>query len=283
MSRKQPTISEEQARELWQRALELQNAAERSKPDPHALITSDQNDLSLDQVATAAEGAGIDPDYVRMALAERQLPDADRIDPQLWTARWVKRILREADAIEETRFIAASPAQVVAALKTVSIRPEFELIHEAVIGDDPARDGVLVYRLPIKNDTSFHQNLNFTDARVLLFAIRPDGEGTRVRLRMPLFRRGINLALLGGASGLAGLGGMSAGTAVVGSLAGVIGATAVVAMVPIVAGAAGAVLGVGAFRSLYRWGVGSGRSSALRLLQAVEAEAESRPAIGSAK
>lgn len=89
MNQRQPRISEEQARELWQRALELQNAAEGSKPDPHALISADKNDL--------------------------------------------------------------------------------------------------------------------------LFAIRPEGEGTRVRLRIPLFRRGVNLTLLGGASGLAGFGGMTIG------------------------------------------------------------------------
>lgn len=226
MSKRPPTISEEQARELWQRALELQNAAERSQPDARALIAPDKNDLSLDQVATAAEGAGIDPDYVRMALAERQLPDAERIDPRLWTARWLKQILREPDAIEEARFIAASPAHVVAALKTVSVRPDFELINEALIGDDPASDGVLVYRLPRKTETSFHSDLNWADARVLLFAIRPDGEGTRVRLRMPLFRRGVNLSLLGGAAGLAGFGGMSIGSALAGSLAAIVGAAA---------------------------------------------------------
>jgi hypothetical protein len=282
MNQRQPSISEEQARELWQRALELQNAAEQRKPDPPALMPADRNDLSLSQVAAAAEGAGIDPDYVRMALAERQLPDADRIDPRLWSARWVKWILREADAIEETRLIAASPAQVVAALKAISIRPEFELLHEAVLGDDPARDGVLVYRLPNKTETSFHSGMNWTDARVLLFAIRPERDDTRVRLRIPLFRRGVNLTLLGGASGLAGFGGMTVGSVLAGSLTGVVAAAAV-AMVPIVAGAAGAVLGVGAFRSLYRWGVRGGRACALRLLQAVEAEAESASAQGPEK
>jgi len=110
MNQRQPSISEQQARELWQRALELQNAAEQRKPDPPALMPADRNDLSLSQVAAAAEGAGIDPDYVRMALAERQLPDADRIDPQLWSARWVKWILREGDAIECARPRSSGPS-----------------------------------------------------------------------------------------------------------------------------------------------------------------------------
>ena len=273
MSDVNPHISEEQARELWRRALQLQNAAERAAPEPHALLPASQG-LSLDQVAGAAEAAGIDADYVRMALAERRLPDADRIDPELWTARWVNAILRESDTIELTRTIPAPPARVVSALRTISIRPEFELIHEATLGDDPTRDGVLVYRLPKKDETSFHHNLDWTDVRVLLFAIRAEGEGSRLRLRIPLFRRGINLALIGGASGLFGAGGMGIGSGLAGSLAGVVSAASAIAMLPIVGGAAGALIGIGAYRAFYRWALRDGRSSAQRLLQAIAAEAE---------
>ena len=64
MSDTNPHISEEQARELWRRALQLQNAAEREAPEPHALVPASRG-LSLDQVAGAAEAAGIDADYVR--------------------------------------------------------------------------------------------------------------------------------------------------------------------------------------------------------------------------
>jgi hypothetical protein len=274
MSQKDSRISEDSARELWKRALELQAAAEGDRPEPQALIPGEAHGLSLDQVAAAAEGAGIDPDYVRMALAERRLPDADRIDPNLWTARWLKRILHEPDAIELTHSIAASPAQVVAALKTVSMRPEFELIYEGLLGSDATRDGVLVYRLP-NAKMSFHNDLDWTDVRVLVFAIRPNAANTTLRLRIPLFRRGINLTLLGGSAGLMGFGGLTAGSGLASALAGLVGAASVVAMVPIATGAAGVLLGIGAYRAAYRWGVRGGRSSAQRLLRAVAAEAES--------
>lgn len=273
MTDRNPRISEDEARDLWKRALELQNTAERRTAQPQALVAGESSGLSLEQVAAAAEGAGIDPEYVRFTLAERQLADADRIDPRLWTARWLRALLREPDAIEEARFIAAAPSVVVAALKNVSARPDFELIHESSLGDDAARDGVLVYRLPNKGE-SFHRDFNFADARVLMFSIRPDGDGTRVRLRIPLFRRGINLALLGGTAGGGGWGGMAIGSGMAGVLAGVIGAGAIAAL-PLAAGAGGAWLGMRAYRALYRSFVRGGYGSAARLLQAIAIEAES--------
>src|SRR5688500_14476082 len=213
-------ISDEQARELWRGAAELQAAAERSHQ--RALVT-DSSGISLEQVAQAAEGAGIDPDYVRVALAEKQLPDADAVNRDLWTARWLRAILREPDAIEESRVVEAPPAVTFAALRGVAAKPSFDLILESTIGSDPLRDAVLVYRIG-DDETNFQDKLNWTDARVLLFTIRAEAGHTRVRVRVPLYRRGINLALAGGVStGLAAVG-MSVGVSASGALPAVIAA-----------------------------------------------------------
>jgi hypothetical protein len=264
-------ISDEQARELWRRAAELQAAAERGH---QRALVSDTSGLSLEQVAQAAEGAGIDPDYVRVALAEKQLPDADALDRDLWTARWLRRILREPDAIEQSRTIAASPSAVFAALRSVAAKPSFDLILESTIGSDPVRDAVLVYRLG-SDDSNFQDNLDWADARVLLFTIRPEGDQTRIRVRVPLFRRGINLALTGGASTLLGAGGMTLGASASAALPAAITATAAFAMLPVaLGGIAGAALGIGVYRGLYRWVYRDGAAAIGKLLQAIAMEAE---------
>jgi hypothetical protein len=264
-------ISDEQARELWRRAAELQAAAE---PGHQRALVADTSGLSLEQVAQAAEGAGIDPDYVRVALAEKQLPDADALDRDLWTARWLRKILREPDAIEQSRVIAAAPPAVFAALRAVAARPAFDLILESTIGSDPVRDAVLVYRLG-SDASNFQNHLDFADARVLLFTIRPEAEQTRIRVRVPLYRRGVNLALTGGASTLVGAGGMSLGASASAALPAAISATAALAMLPVaLGGIAGAALGVGLYRGLYRWMYRDGAGAIGKLLQAIAMETE---------
>ena len=265
-------ISDEQARELWRRAAELQAAAERSHQ--RTALGTDSSGLSLEQVAQAAEGAGIDPDYVRVALAEKQLPDADSVSRDLWTARWLRAILREHDAIEESRVVEAPPAVTFAALRGVAAKPSFDLILESTIGSDPLRDAVLVYRIG-DDETNFQDKLNWTDARVLLFTIRAEAGHTRVRVRVPLYRRGINLALAGGVStGLAAVG-MSVGVSASGALPAMIAASATIGMLPVaLGGVAGAALGISVYRALYRWVYRDGATAIGKLLQAIATEAE---------
>lgn len=257
------TISDEQARALWQRAAELQAAAEG---EPRALAVASSDGLSLEQVAAAAAGAGIDPDFVRVALAEQQLPDAPEIDRRHWAARWLRVVLREADAMETSHCIAAPAESVLTALRATAAKPAFEMIDEGTLGDDPLRDGILVYRLT--GDSSFHTSLDFADARVLLLTIRAEGEQTRIRIRVPLYRRGINLGLTSATAGLGAWGGYAAGTAL-SSIAGLVG----LAALPVTIGAlAGAALGVGAYRGAYRMVYRKGMAALRRLLQAITAE-----------
>jgi hypothetical protein len=133
---------------------------------------------------------------------------------------------------------------------------------------------VLVYRLG-NDETNFQDNLDWADARVLLITIRAEGENTRIRVRVPLYRRGINLALTGGASTLLAAIGTSVGVSASAALPAAITATAALAMLPVaLGGMAGAALGVGLYRGLYRWVYRDGVAAIGKLLQAIAMEAE---------
>lgn len=265
-------LSEEQARELWRRAAELQSFAERDSANARGLPASTEG-LSLEQVAQAAEGAGIHPDYVRIAVAERHLVDADRIDRNLWSARWLRAILREPDTIELSQKTTASPEAALAALRNVVARPAFDLVLENVIGNDPIRDGVMVYRMG-GTRTNFQGEMNWSDARVFLFTIRPVNGGAELRVRAPLYRRGINLGLTGGLSGLLGWGGVAAGSAASSLLPAAFAASAL-ALAPVaIGGIAGATLGVTLYRSMYRSVYKAGTGALARLLKTIAMEAQ---------
>ncbi len=278
MTDRELRITDEEARELWRRAAELQAAAQRAERGSRAIAPVDEHGLTLEQVSAAAEGAGIDADYVRLALAEQRLPDADAIRRDRWTARWLRRMLGNLpDALEVSHSINAAPVHVLEAVRTVFPRPPFELALEDSVGDDPAGDGVLVYRLVGPNSTSsFRENLDWADARVLLTTIRADHDGARLRLRVPLFRRGINLALASGFTGSFAAGGTWGGALGGVALASMIGiAPIAVILLPAVLGAvAGGATGAAAYRGLYRWATRGAEPALHRLIQAVLVEVE---------
>src|SRR5688572_14333865 len=104
MAERDPRIPEEEARELWRRAAELQAAAEQASQSDHRLALRNAPGMSLEQVSAAAEGAGIDPDYVRVAFAERQLPDAQDINRSQLPL--LRRLMNyEVEALEVTRWV----------------------------------------------------------------------------------------------------------------------------------------------------------------------------------
>lgn len=276
MTRQVPQISDEEARRLWQRAAELQEEAERTAS--RALTaTPGETRLSLDHVTQAAEGAGIHPDFVLMALAEQQLPDAPAIRREHWQARWLRRAVSEVDALEEVRTIPRPPGAVVPALKEVAARPAFNLLLENTVEPtDDLGDRVLVLRLQ-GGASHFSSALNLADVRVLLVALRPVAEGTHVRIRAPLFRRGVNLGVAGVAATLGGTGGSWAGWTLAGIAAAAVGVTGGAALlIPAGIGAlAGGALGVGGFRSLYDGLARQGQAAISSFLTAVAVEVES--------
>ena len=267
MTERPKRITEAEAAELWRRAAELQAHAETRG---QALVPvdeeGDEEGLSLEQVSAAAESAGIAPDYVALALAERRLPDADEIRPARWSVRSARWLLDRVGAIEVSRVLPAPPERVFEAVRAVFPAAPFELLSEDTVGGDPLRGGVLVYRLGSTDASEFHSSLNWADARVVLATIRAEGEGTRLTLRAPLFRRGINVAATSVLSGLGAWGGAAVG----GGVAGLVAAAPALVLLPVLAGvAAGGAAGVGLYRGFYRWASRGGEAALKRLLQAV--------------
>lgn len=279
-------ISDEEARDIWRRATRLQGAAERADmrdqlaPGEDTSAVHDPSALPAAQVVDAAVEAGISADHVLLALAERRLADWEAIRPERWTTRWLRRLVGHADAVELSRFVDASPSRVLAAIERVTGEGEFELTAEDSHGEDPAQGVALVLRnAPPSTGTgpsAFHFALDIADGRAVIATIRAEGEGTRLRLRVPLYRRGLNLTLAGGSAGLAGGGGAAGGVAVGDAAAGLLGAASLAGAW---SGAAlglllGGGVGVWGYRKLYAWGVAKGETALRRLASAIAAEAE---------
>lgn len=277
MTRSRSQIGDDEAKRLWQRALELQDEAERSASSQSLVSQTGETRLSLEHVAQAAEGAGIHPDFVLMARAEDQLPDAGEIRRQNWRARWLRGAVSEVDAIEISRLVAGRPEAVVAAAKTIAAQPVFNMLLENTVGiADDAVDRILVFRLQ-GGLGRFNSTLNFADVRVLLVTLRPVQEGTHLRIRAPLFRRGANLSIAGIATTLGGVGGTWSGWTIAALAAGAAGVTAGSALlIPAGLGAlAGGAIGLGGFRSLYAGMVNEGRMAITTFLNSVALEVES--------
>lgn len=274
MQDRDPRISEEEARALWRRAAELQASAERARPPARRTVVPASPDYTLEQVSAAAAGAGIDPDFVRLALAEQMLPDAAEVRRDRWTARWLRRIVGDADVVEIVRAIPAPAARVLAAFQTVAARPNYNLLLESRIGREPLGDAVHVYRLDAAGltRTPFHSTLDFADIRVLLVRVRERGDHAELHIRAPLFRRGANLVVGGTGAGVLGASGAWAGFSAAGALG---AATTLLLAAPAVAGvAAGGALGFAAFRKLYHSIIGSAEVALRAMVRAVELEAE---------
>jgi len=275
--RESERVTDEEARELWRRAAELHAAADRSRAG-RAVVRAGERGLTLEDVSAAAEGAGIGADYVRLALAERRLPDGGAIRRDRWAARWLRRVVGDADAIQVSRVVQAEPARVLDAFRAIAERPPYDLRLEDGIGEDPLRDGVLIYRRAAQAASAFDRALELADVRVVFVTVRAGEEGARVRLHVPLFRRGANLTLGGVSVGVLGAGASWGGYALGGALAAVLGGASVAALaVPAGIGAvAGGALGLGGFRRLYHGLVRRAESALRGLLGAVALEAEGR-------
>jgi hypothetical protein len=271
-------IPEKEARKLWQRAIELQETAERKQGPGRALAAPDADGYSLQQIVEAAHGAGINPEYVRLAVAEARLPDAADFDRSRWTARWHRVLVGTADVLDVEGHVATPPARAVAAFRAVVATPAFALVLADRVGKDPPLDGVLVYRIdpPTFGGGNFHGAMVVADAKVILVTARPSEGGTMLRLRLPLREHGVNLGITGALATGGGAAGAAGGVSAGGALAAALGTTslAVIAGPAVIGAVAGGVLGIGAFRSLSHWGRRKGVIAVRQLLQTVALEAE---------
>lgn len=280
MSQRPAKIADAEAHALWERAIEIQAAAERGRPEFRSLPAQRAEYLSLEEVVEVAKDAGVDPNYMYLALAERGLPDAEKIRRDRRVVRWARLVTRAGDAIEISQLIDAPPERVAAAFAAVVAKPFFALSLEDRVGPNPPYDGVLVYRVvqPAGWGTSmtFHGAMAMADIRVMMLALSAEGARTRLHLRLPYFAHGANLSVAGmlagclGASG--GYGGAVAGSAIAGMLGSA--ALSVIAAPAAMGLLAGGALGVAGSRGLMRWGVRKGEVELRRLLKVVALEAE---------
>lgn len=115
--------------------------------------------------------------------------------------------------------------------------------------------------------------------------VRAEGEGTRVRVRAPLFRHGVSLTLSGVSTGVAGAGGwcggfmagwilLASGLFPISVMSVLPPATAAVFLPAALGAVAGGALGLKGFRGLYHGLVRRAESALRGMLGAVAIEAE---------
>lgn len=282
MANYEGAVTEAEARELWRRATELQGAAEEPGAGEEVLPPGGHDAVPMHRVLEAAEEAGISVENVLLAVAERSLVDAAEIRPDRWSARWLRYLVNESDAIEVSRVLRAPVGEVADATERVTSRDPYRVVLENRWKGDADGPVVLVYRsqgVSFGMSSPFHSALELSDARVLLVSIRRTGDTTRLRIRVPMYRQRLNLTLAGGSTGLFGAGGTAGGAAVGQAAAELVGIAAVPAAVGL--GALGAIVGAGVgiwgFRRLHSWGGAKGREAVEQLARAITMETEDRP------
>jgi len=287
-------FNDQQAQRIWRRAAELQAAAaeraEQRRRD--ALPAGDEplahDELSLDDVESAAVEAGIGAEFVQAALTEVEGEVALQLAPASWVSRAAARFLaRPPRVIEASRVIAESPRAVLEAMQRIFPNPPFGLALRDTLGENLFSDGVLVFESDIAAaKTTFEWQLELSDVKRILATLRPvpdRDDACEVTLRAPLGRLGLNLVLGTGFTTAGGGGGAAAGAAVAPGLINLIGASgllasAVVGATALVTGVAAGGLVIGGYRWIYRWGMRQGLAGLESLLQALTVDVRTRGA-----
>ena len=256
MSQDETRIPEEEAHALWRRAAELQAEAarrleERSRqlvPRGHPADTVEVEGYRLADVRTAAEEAGISPEFLDRALVEsrnRVLVEGAQERPSAMAARFLGQPPR---TLEVSRVIHAPAEEVYAAMQRILPGHPFRLSLIDHHGADPIDGGVLVFKVPAYSytagtaDQSFAYQMAWVDLKLLLFSLRrldTNPPATELTVQGSLTHShklnmwvgggisglvaslsGVGCAFAGGAAAVAlGIGGLAAG-AVVGFLSG---------------------------------------------------------------
>lgn len=296
-------LSEEEARALWERAMEMQMEAARREDEATSGVLLGAGDaghglpvegLPVDEVTAAAVEAGIEREYLTLALVEREVTRKQLRWLGSRSGRASRRLLPDQPrAIEVTRSVRADPGAVLAAVQRVFPALPYLLELEDSWGEDPTRDGILVFRVPgmqgYSQGATFSWDMACGTVSHLLLSIRPGESGhdagsgggstSRVTIRAPLLehtRQSYWLGLI--SAGVLGLGGGGVGVALGISLLGAAGVPALVGGA-LLAGAVGlgagggGVVGAWGARGAYRWGMGKSRESLERLLQVLDVNA----------
>ncbi len=240
-------IPEERAADIFRRAARLQSAAaqrleERVRDAPSAVTPAPQELGPADLEAIGRE-VGIDPVFIRMALAETAAAPRGRF--VRWGARWLLRSPAD-NLLLATRTVSAPPEAVLAAMRRLLPAEPQRLTLVDTVGD-PLRGGALVFQCPVWSlgAPPLAYYASAIEARRLTFVLRElprDATETRSRTEIQLsanlgpgVRTGVAVAtILAGCVGTAG--GISAGVWA-GILSGALGPIA------FAAGAAGLLAG----------------------------------------
>ena len=290
MSQDDTRIPEEEAHALWRRAAELQAEAarrleERSRqlvPRENAADTGEVDGYRLADVRTAAEEAGISPEFLDRALVESRnqaLVEVAREQPSAMAARFLGGPPR---AIEVSRVIHAPAETVYAAMKRVLPRHPFRLSLVDHHGD-PIDGGVLVFNLPGYSPTASTATQPLAEMSVtqLLFSLRrldTDPPATELTVQGSLIRSHKLHMWVGGSvsvlfASLSGVGGAFAGGAAAGALG--IGGLAAGAIVGSLAGGAavGGLVMLG-WRAVYRYSLRCGEKEIRNLIGRIAVDIE---------
>lgn len=277
-------LSEERARRLWARASELQEEAfrKRERNSDHPVRQDREPGFELEHVRAAAVEAGIQKEFVDLAVAEL-VAGAEPPDPVL-----ERRIARFLDsrryALEAIRVIDAPPDVVLRRLTEMVTRDPYGLTLLDHVGSDVIEGGALVFKTPqmMERKGEFGTAINYSDMRELFFQARAAADGrTELRVRAPLlYARKLNYRVGVGLAGTiaAGTGtGTAAATAalVLGAVAGPLG-WVVVGGAALLGATGGALVGVKSYRRLFRYGIKKGQEALDGLLRAVAVNIKAR-------
>lgn len=285
------TLSEAEARRLWQRAAELQaeaarlvelRAGEEGVRGGDAAPRREGDGYALTHVRAAAVEAGIGEGFVEAALAEIRAQRAVGElggEPRRPISRWV--LGNPEASVSARRIVRAAPRDVLTAMEAVLPHEPYRLTLRDRMGD-PAQGGVLVFDIEGASITGaaekgFTGDASFADLRQVLFTLAPqpgDPPATAITVNAPVawaWRLNAGLSLLltgvGGAMGFAAAG--AAASAMVGLL-GPVGAGAMAAL----GGAGAGSAALSGLRALHRYGTSRGERALVGMLAAVAARTE---------
>ena len=304
MSQDDTRIPEEEAHALWRRAAELQaEAARRLEQRPRQLVSRGDSADSVEvegyrlaDVRTAAQEAGISPEFLDRALAEsrsRVLVEGTEAQPSAMAARFLGHPPR---TLEVSRVIHAPAEEVYAAMQRILPRRPFRLTLIDHHGADPIDGGVLVFKVPAysytatSSDQSFAYEMAWADLKQLLFSLRrldTDPPATELTVRGSLIHsHKLNLWVGGVISGLlasvSGVGGAFAGGAAAVALG--FGGLAVGAIVgSLFGGVAAGRLAMLGWRKLYRYALRRGEKAIRNLIGSIAVDIETGGTFSGAK
>lgn len=292
MTREGSVLSAEEARALWERAMELQLEAARRKEgeeEGQAMVLKEDTGAGfrLEDVTEAAREAGISSEYMELALAEQEVTRKRQDWKRGRSGGAARRLLAPRDtAIEVSRTIRREPSEVLAAMQRIFPHNPYGLILEDTRGDDPLAGGTLIFKVPsmqaYASGTTFSMDMAWGTVTHLLVSLRPaetaggSPPATQVVIRAPLVEHDwqsywLGLTMSGTMGAIGGGAGLAAGLALAGATALGPLAVAAVALPSLLGVGGGGALGVWASRGTHRHGIRKSRESLESLLQVLDA------------